>query len=438
MSGVYALAGGSAHSLALADDGTVWSWGAGYSGQLGNGGTTGGLAPAEVPGLANIVAIAAGWDHSLALDSSGTVWAWGGNYFGAVGDGTTNNRVSPTSVLTGAKAIAAGYFHSIAVKSDGTVWTWGWNQYGQLGTGSTTSSPTPVEVCAAGASAPCTSYLSGVATVAGGYGHTVALRNDGTAWDWGDNDHYQLGNNSTSNSSTPVQVWNSTSGTFLTGVVAVSAGEYQSTVVTAAGSEWEWGQHPDPAFCFVATQAPTTPVGTRTGTLTVSSYVAFTAIAIYFTFVTQLSVQGWDPRCQQTAPTEGVVGIKNQGAQTSASIHTGYSDNLGQAAPLRWGFDAPTVNDGFGYYHIAGKHGFDSIVEAQLGTTLSSPSATATDPKSTQQNPRTDFWLYYVDPNSGAQCTRKGVVDYGPSAMVVGANPMGVITSFAYFGHYIQ
>jgi len=80
------VAGGGDHTLALAADGTVWAWGANYSGQLGApvGDRCGGLystctpVPTRVPGLTGVVAIAAGYEHSLALKGDGTVWAWGG------------------------------------------------------------------------------------------------------------------------------------------------------------------------------------------------------------------------------------------------------------------------------------------------------------------------------------------------------------------------
>src|SRR6185503_7429522 len=117
-------------SLALKSDGTVWAWGTGDSGQLGDGnfyttGNHGVATPVQVSGLTSVTAIAAGQDHSLALKSDGTVWAWGAGDSGQLGDGnfyTTGNHGVATPVqvsgLTTVTAIAVGDSHSLALKSD--------------------------------------------------------------------------------------------------------------------------------------------------------------------------------------------------------------------------------------------------------------------------------------------------------------------------------
>ena len=100
--------------------------------------------------------------------TGGDVWAWGGNWNGELGDGTTTDRLSPVQVsgLTEVTAIAGGRWgHSLALKSDGTVWAWGYNQYGQLGDGTTTSRSIPVQV----------SGLTGVTAIAAGAHHIMAL-----------------------------------------------------------------------------------------------------------------------------------------------------------------------------------------------------------------------------------------------------------------------
>ena len=132
------MAVGSGHSLALMQDGTVRAWGANYLyGQLGDGTTTDRHTPVQVQDLSGITAIAGGSVHSLALKNDGTVWAWGDNEFGQLGDGTNDDRHTPVQVLnvSGVIAVAAGGLNSLAVRSNAIVQAWGSNSFGALGDG---------------------------------------------------------------------------------------------------------------------------------------------------------------------------------------------------------------------------------------------------------------------------------------------------------------
>ncbi|MHC1769369.1 MAG: MBG domain-containing protein [Verrucomicrobiia bacterium] len=189
------IAAGALHNLVLANDGSLWAWGRGSDGQLGYGGV--GSAPTAVAvnmgpfGGRSITAIAAGGYHSLALASDGTLWAWGSAGYGQLGLGNTGNQPVPTLIpfFTGSRkavAIAAGPFHSVALASDGTVWAWGRGDYGQLGNGSTANSATPVNV----AIQPSAGTI--VTIAAGGY-FNYALASDGVVWSWGNNQQGELG-----------------------------------------------------------------------------------------------------------------------------------------------------------------------------------------------------------------------------------------------------
>jgi alpha-tubulin suppressor-like RCC1 family protein/fibronectin type 3 domain-containing protein len=247
LTGVVSVLVGEYSSFALRNDGTLWAWGGNGSGQLGDGTTTQRSSPVQVSGLTGVVSVVAGRYHAYALKNDGTLWAWGYNYYGQLGDGTTTQRSSPVQVsgLTGVASVVAGEYHAYALKNDGTLWAWGGNGSGQLGDGTTTQRSSPVQV----------SGLTGVASVvAGGY-HAHALKNDGTLWAWGYNGSGQVGDGTTTNRATPVQV----SG--LTGVVSVTAGHFNHTyALKNDGTVWAWGSNSIGELGDGTTTQRTTPV----------------------------------------------------------------------------------------------------------------------------------------------------------------------------------
>jgi alpha-tubulin suppressor-like RCC1 family protein len=246
---VKAIAAGEYHSMALESNGTVWAWGTNYYGQIGNGenGSDDNYAdavqptPVKVMGLSNVSAIAAGVNHSLALKKDGTVWAWGLNYYGQLGDGTTVDKNTSVQIkgLSNVAAIAAGDFYSFAVKKDGTVWAWGSNLNGQLGDGTKTDSFTPVRVKGEGGKG----NLTGVTSMSGGAGHSLALKKDGTVWAWGFNGFGQLGDGTKTDSLTPAPVKGEGGKGNLTHVKALVAGTdaYHSLALKKDGTVWAWG-----------------------------------------------------------------------------------------------------------------------------------------------------------------------------------------------------
>ncbi len=140
------VSAGSAHVVALKANGTVWTWGYNGNGELGDGKNRNTNIPVQVLTgaqdsnsgyLENIIQVAAGSNHNLALDKDGTVWAWGYGSHGELGNRTTANSSLPVKVIgvSDVVSIAAGYYNSFAVRKDGTVWAWGYNYAGQLGLG---------------------------------------------------------------------------------------------------------------------------------------------------------------------------------------------------------------------------------------------------------------------------------------------------------------
>jgi len=229
LSGITAVSASYFQSLALGSDGTVWAWGFNANGRLGDGTTTDRYTPVQVGGLTGVVAVSAGVHHSLAVTAGGTVWAWGRNHAGQLGDGTKVDRLSPAPVggLPAVVGVAGSVRNTLALATDGTVWAWGNNEWGQVGDGTTTERLTPVQVPG----------LTGVTAVVAGYYHSLALKVDGSVWAWGRNANGgMIGNDSLQNALSPVQVVG------LSGVTALSAGEWHSLARLSDGSVWAWGR----------------------------------------------------------------------------------------------------------------------------------------------------------------------------------------------------
>lgn len=212
------------YALFLRTDGTVYLWGC-----RGSVYTYG--AAMRVPGIEDIVAVAAGAHHSLALKADGTVWAWGANDRGQLGNGTYSDSCdNPAQVdgLSGIVAIAAGEYHSLAVKNDGTVWGWGDNSAYQIGRDAPPTTPTPV----------MKGGIGSVVSVAASGHRSVALKADGTVWQWG---FWQI----------PLPWGDSVywlnryvgdaEAVGLAGVISISAGSEHSMALKNDGTVWAWG-----------------------------------------------------------------------------------------------------------------------------------------------------------------------------------------------------
>ncbi|MBX3733295.1 MAG: RCC1 repeat-containing protein [Verrucomicrobiae bacterium] len=181
------VAASGIHTLGLREDGTLWAWGGNWAGQLGDG--THGIdrpSPVAVAPEARWHVMEAGGEHSVALQDDGTLWTWGGNSEGQLGDGTMTPKPSPVAIQPGRRwrRIAVGGRHTVALSSDGKLWSWGGNDMGQLG-GTTTRFRVTLGEVGAGE--------DWMEIAAGGH-HSVALRSDGTLWAWGSNFEDQLGN----------------------------------------------------------------------------------------------------------------------------------------------------------------------------------------------------------------------------------------------------
>ncbi len=213
--------------------------------------------------LSDVRSIAAGGGQTLAVRNDGTLWAWGLNQHGQVGIGTTNDVEEPVQVGIDANwrtvSEGAGANHSLAIRDDGTLWAWGDNRFGQLGLGHTNEVYEPLQV---GTNAHWES-------VAAGLQHTVAIMTDGTLWAWGKNRFGQLGNGTTNRTFAPMQIGTDANWQ----AVSVSTGDPQrtdpyytdqrfshTTALRNDGTLWAWGNN-QAGQLGIGTQADTPPYG---------------------------------------------------------------------------------------------------------------------------------------------------------------------------------
>jgi hypothetical protein len=250
---VVAVAQGADFKLALRSDGTVWAWGSDSRGQLGAG--AGGhegeasAIPVEVCAsgesapcahhMSEVVAIAAGGQTAFALRSNGTMYSWGYGIQGQLGNGYAFAVTAPAPIaLSGVSSIGAGAQEGFAVLGSGRVYSWGQNDEGQLGrqVAGTSTSATPGEV----------EGVSGAVAVAGGGDFASALIKGGTVKAWGTGTSGQL------------------NVVGLSHVAAISAGWADGLALREDGSVWEWGS-------LIEEHAAPTQVGLPGGAIAISS-----------------------------------------------------------------------------------------------------------------------------------------------------------------------
>lgn len=309
---ITAIAAGMKYSLALGNDGTVWAWGNNDFGQLGDGTNINRNTPVKVKNITNVIGIAGGESYSIALKKDGTVWVWGRenstNNFSsipkqieslrnivAINSGTSasiainkdgkvwalgdivdwNNERDAflpvqSSEFSNIKNGACGFRFCLAVKNDGTIWEWGWDKairdpeapgvkvYGKphkLQDVDGNDMDNVSEICGylgyflalkkdgtvweweekEGLPSKIKN-IENVVSIGKGYDHSLAAKKDGSVWSWGINDKGQLGNGLKNiNYNHVVRVKD------LMNIVKVSCGEYHSIALRKDGTVWTWG-----------------------------------------------------------------------------------------------------------------------------------------------------------------------------------------------------
>jgi alpha-tubulin suppressor-like RCC1 family protein len=218
----------SQSTVAVKIDGTLWSWGNGAGGRLGNGLTTYRSSPVQIGTLSDWTYASAGADVVYALKDNGTLWTWGATSLGSLGDNTGIDKSSPVQIgtLSTWDKVSASMAGGYALKRDGTLWAWGANSSGQLGDGTTVNRSSPVQI------GTLTSWIN----IAGSYNtNSIFLKNDGTLWTTGDNSIGQVGDGTTINRSSPVQIGTQTDWS------AIFGATLSGYAIKTNGTLWGWG-----------------------------------------------------------------------------------------------------------------------------------------------------------------------------------------------------
>jgi alpha-tubulin suppressor-like RCC1 family protein len=191
------------HIIALKTNGTIWSWGYNFNGQLGNGNTTTLISPTQIGTDTDWGSITTGGNSSYAIKNNGSLYAWGQNSSKQLGDGTTVSKNIPTLIgnSTDWGMIKGSNFSVLALKTNGSLWAWGLNSDGQLGNGTLENISEPIQI---GTDLNWTNISLSI-------NHGFALKANGTIWSSGDNFSGQLGQGNTTNSTSFAQIGSSNS-----------------------------------------------------------------------------------------------------------------------------------------------------------------------------------------------------------------------------------
>ena len=216
-------------------DGTLWFWGTMDNGSSGTNDQTKRSSPTQIPGT-TWNSLAAATDSSICTKTDGSLWVWGYGRYGQLanndsGPSSSKNRSSPIQVgteTTWSSSVFSGYNAHGGIKTDGTMWFWGQNANGVFGTNDRTERSSPTQL-------PGT-WSTTDGHFAFSYTTTLAIKNDGSLWAWGNNDYGQLGQGQPDNNhrSSPVQVPG-------TNWSYVASGISNMLAVNTSGELYSWG-----------------------------------------------------------------------------------------------------------------------------------------------------------------------------------------------------
>jgi hypothetical protein len=217
---------GESHIGAVKSDGSIWMWGNGGNKRLGNNGANS-TVPIKLGTEYIWKKISCGYNYTCGISITNELWTWGGNNYGQQGTSTLNDKsLGRYNFDTDWSSVSCAKYHTAAIKTDGSLYSTGTNTWGQLGTGNLNNQTSFTQV--------------GIETnwkqVSCAENHTIAIKTNGTMWAWGNNDSGQLGlGEGITSTSTPIQVGSDINWK------QVSCGSSCSSAIKTDGTLWTWG-----------------------------------------------------------------------------------------------------------------------------------------------------------------------------------------------------
>jgi alpha-tubulin suppressor-like RCC1 family protein len=223
-------------ALAIDTTGHAWGWGLNSGGEFCLGNNERHLTPVKLP-FSHVTTLAGGANHAT-YDAGGTVYSCGTNKYGQLGDGLTISSMTRVKVIGLDDALVttlvAAWGNAGALLSNGDYYDWGYNAAGQVGNGTTTSAEVPFHV-----PLPAGAQVAAQGGSLASNGQTIVLLSNGSLYAWGNGMYYQLGNDAQGNEESPVKISPPAGVTY----AALASGGNTSYGISSSGAVWAWGNN---------------------------------------------------------------------------------------------------------------------------------------------------------------------------------------------------
>jgi len=228
--------------LGIQSDGTLWSWG-GSNVDNGQVSSQTSRIPRRIEGQEGATHIVAGYYVSMVINADKELSAFGSNQLGLLGNGSINSTSSPVSIaydneenLKQWKSVSVGHEFAIALDADNRAYTWGYSKSGSLGTGTLDRVYFPTAILPSSGNTTWNLIVVNMDAA-----HVIAIDSRGYLHGWGANDKDQLGMSGAANQLAPIKL--TAKGIDGIRYISASSGLGFSVAVREDGTLWAWGDN---------------------------------------------------------------------------------------------------------------------------------------------------------------------------------------------------